>query len=139
MHNINPRIWGPPGWKFMHYVTLSYPNNPTLEHKENAKMFFLSAGKLLPCESCQVHFSEHLVKYPLDDKVLSCGTNLVEWFMNVHNEVNKIQGKDIYTLDRLYKEYMGSISHKSYTSFYILCVVMIILVLAFVYVKCMKS
>ena len=28
-----PNVWGPYGWKFIHYVTLGYPNNPSNEDK----------------------------------------------------------------------------------------------------------
>ena len=34
---IKPSIWGPHGWKFMHYVSLGYPNNPTENDKLNYK------------------------------------------------------------------------------------------------------
>ena len=28
-----PDVWGPHGWKFIHYVTLGYPDKPTKEDK----------------------------------------------------------------------------------------------------------
>ena len=49
---ITPNLWGPHGWKFIHYVTFGYPINPTNQDKENYKMFFLSLQNILPCSKC---------------------------------------------------------------------------------------
>ena len=57
-NGLMTKIWGPPGWLFLHSVTMGYPenidiNNP--EHvikKENMKLFFTSLGHTLPCELC---------------------------------------------------------------------------------------
>ena len=37
-HIITPQEWGPHGWKFIHYVSLGYPENPTEEDKHKYKM-----------------------------------------------------------------------------------------------------
>ena len=34
---MDPKIWGPPGWLFLHTLTFNYPNNPTKEEKETTK------------------------------------------------------------------------------------------------------
>ena len=44
---MDPKIWGPPGWFFIHSVTLVYPDNPTETEKNNFKRFFLNLGKSL--------------------------------------------------------------------------------------------
>ena len=106
MDNLNPNIWGPPGWRFMHYITFSYPNNPTEEHKEKIKNFFNSVKHVLPCEKCRVNFIKHLEIYPLNDEVLKNKKSLVVWLMNIHNEVNKINNKKIYTFEDTYNEYI---------------------------------
>ena len=33
INNINPSIWGEPGWIFLHSITFSYPEKPTKEDK----------------------------------------------------------------------------------------------------------
>ena len=37
---ITPDIWGPYGWKFLHYLSFGYPTNPTIEQKNQYKTFF---------------------------------------------------------------------------------------------------
>ena len=40
MYNINPVLWGKHGWTFLHYITLSYPDNPDEATKQMFKEFF---------------------------------------------------------------------------------------------------
>lgn len=87
--NINPAIWGPNLWKFMHYLTLSYPENPTEEEKDRLHDFFEIIKTLLPCEKCRYNFKNHLEKFPLTDEILSTNLSVVKWLFNLHNEVNK--------------------------------------------------
>ena len=35
-----PEVWGPPGWKFIHYVTMGYSNNPSDELKKKYYNYF---------------------------------------------------------------------------------------------------
>ena len=37
---ITPDLWGPHGWKFLHYLSFGYPMDPTTEHKNQYKTFF---------------------------------------------------------------------------------------------------
>ena len=91
-----PDVWGPHGWKFIHFVTLGYPNNPSNEQKKTYKYFFESLKTVLPCSICANHYKEHLKKYPLSDQVLNDKRSLIEWGINVHNAVNISHGKKIY-------------------------------------------
>lgn len=91
--NINPAIWGPNLWKFMHYLTLSYPENPTEEEKDRLYDFFEIIQTLLPCEKCRYNFKNHLEKTPLSDEILSTNISVVTWLFNLHNEVNKSLNK----------------------------------------------
>ena len=38
---MNPKIWGPHAWIFLHSITLNYPENPTPELKKNNIKDFL--------------------------------------------------------------------------------------------------
>ena len=87
---MDPKVWGPHGWFFLHAVTLVYPNKPNEEDKTNMKNFISSAGKVLPCFKCRNNFKKHLIKLPLTDEVLLNRENLVKWLIDVHNEVNEM-------------------------------------------------
>jgi hypothetical protein len=96
---IGPDKWGVHGWKFIHHIALGYPNNPTENDKNNYKSFFTLMGTVLPCSICSEHYNENLLIHPLNDEVLSSKTNLINWTIDMHNEVNKKHGKKIYDYD----------------------------------------
>ena len=92
---IGPDIWGPVIWHALHYITLGYPDNPTDNNKEKYKQFFTLLSDVIPCSICANHFSENLLKMPLDDKVLENKESLIKWLIDVHNVVNEMNKKPI--------------------------------------------
>ncbi len=93
-----PDIWGPHGWKFIHYITLGYPSNPTAKDKEQYYDFFMNLANVIPCSVCESHFKEHLNITPLDDDALSSRENLMAWGITMHNHVNARNNKKIYSV-----------------------------------------
>ena len=96
-----PLVWGPFGWKFIHYITMGYPNNPSSEHKQNYLNFFNTLQYILPCSICSAHFQENMKNNPLTDNILSNKAQFIEWGINMHNLVNIKNGKKIYTIENL--------------------------------------
>lgn len=92
-----PEVWGPHGWKFIHYITLGYPNNPKKADKDIYYNFFNVLKWVIPCSICGAHFRENFLKTPLDDTVLSNRTNMIAWGIKMHNHVNEKNKKKIYT------------------------------------------
>ena len=37
---MDAKVWGPHAWKFLHTITLNYPENPTDQNKADYKHFF---------------------------------------------------------------------------------------------------
>lgn len=101
---IGPETWGPHGWKFIHYITLGYPENPTQDIKKKAKQFFHLIEYLLPCVLCRNNYKEHLKIYPLTDKILSDRQLLIDWGINMHNLVNIKNNKKKYSIEEGRKE-----------------------------------
>ena len=99
MINLGPNVWGPYGWKFLHFITIGYPENPSNQDKLNYKNFFHSLGNVIPCPTCAQHYKQHLNMYPLTDNILSNKKNVINWLIDVHNEVNKSLNKRTYTYD----------------------------------------
>jgi hypothetical protein len=90
---ITPDVWGPHGWKFIHYITMAYPENPTLTQKEKYKVFLLLLKDVLPCSLCAKHYEENLKVLPLSDEILDDKEKLIKWLIDVHNRVNVSTGK----------------------------------------------
>lgn len=96
---MNPEIWGPGAWTFLHTVTFNYPKNPSDIQKRNYKDFFENLQNILPCSKCANHYGHNLNKFSLDD-ALESKDKLIKWLIDIHNEVNRKNNKKIYN----YKE-----------------------------------
>ena len=113
--NIDPSLWGPSSWKFLHYITVGYPEKPSDEIKKNTYNFFMALKYLLPCEKCRYDYANHLNKYPLLDDILSSRTKLINWLINIHNEVNMSTNKPIIDYGKALEVYTtGSIEHEPF-------------------------
>ena len=128
---MDPNIWGPHAWHFLHAITLTYPEKPTEQDKKNYSLFFHSLKNVLPCDKCKLNFRHHLIKYPLNHHILNSKMNLITWLINIHNEVNKLNLKPIKTLDEInnifYDQYFYF--HKSNKSIYFISIIAIIIIL----------
>ena len=103
---MQPEIWGPSAWTFLHTITINYPNNPNYEIKMKYKELFENLQHTIPCEKCAIHYKENLNKYPLE-AALESKELLVKWLIDIHNEVNKKNNKKIYSYEEVNKIYKG--------------------------------
>jgi len=126
---MDPKIWGPHAWFFLHAVTLAYPNNPTYEEKENMLNFFNNLGNILPCDKCKIHFYTNIKKYKLTDDILSSKKSLVKWLIDIHNEVNKMTNKKVVSYDDAINNYTNISSNNSNKKIIIMVIIVIIVIL----------
>lgn len=101
---ISPQIWGKDAWRFIHYVALAYPHTPSDSDKKDYLVFLKSLEKVLPCPACAYNFSEKMKIYP---PKLNSPKEFFEWTVDMHNEVNKDNGKPVLSYEKAYKE-LGS-------------------------------
>ena len=126
---MDPNIWGPSAWLFLHSVTFQYPDNPTDLEKENYYTFFNSVKEILPCPTCRVHYKENLKLLPIK---LESRENLIEWLIDIHNEVNRKNGKKIYSYNDIYKKYNQLYTNKkTFDLKYIIIIMFLILILCY--------
>ena len=131
---ITPNLWGPHGWKFIHYVTFGYPIQPTNQDKENYKMFFLSLQNILPCSKCSENYKQNLKDYPIDP-ALENRDSLIKWAIDIHNSVNKETNKSELDYDKAIQLYL-----QDQTPYLDYCfkIVVLLCLLYFVY-HCLKN
>ena len=101
---MNPKLWGPHGWVFLHSITMNYPKQPTDQDKHIYKQFFKSLQFILPCQKCAHHYSENIQENPIES-ALDSRDSLVRWLIEIHNEVNKDLGKPTLTYEQVIDEY----------------------------------
>jgi hypothetical protein len=109
---MHPEIWGPSGWLFLHTITFHYPINPTQEQKIKHKELFENLVYTLPCARCAQHYSNNLKKYSLDE-ALQTKDKLINWLIDIHNEVNKKNNKKVYSYDEVKEIYKDMYSMKN--------------------------
>lgn len=121
---INKRnYWGPLLWETINSIVREYPHNPSAEDRQNFKLFFQSLGDVLPCPSCRDHYKGHLRNMSLD-KAVNSREELINFIIDLHNEVNKATGKSV-----MKREVARSIIEGTYINskiYYILIIVLII-------------
>ena len=101
---MNPEVWGPPAWTFLHSVTLAYPDNPSDIDKSNYENFFNTLQPILPCAKCSQNYMRHLQEDPISNH-LDNKNSLVNWLINVHNKVNKSNNKRELTYNEVMNHY----------------------------------
>ena len=99
---MDPNVWGPPAWEFLHSVTFQYPENPANFGRKKYYSFFESLKHVIPCPTCKSHYTQHFERYPIR---LDSRKDLIEWLIDIHNEVNKITNKKLWSYDDVYKKY----------------------------------
>ena len=124
---MEPKIWGPGAWLFLHSVTLNYPKNPTLETKKIYMDFFNILTKILPCNICSKNLLKHYQQYPIKFH-LDSKESLIKWLVNIHNLNNKDLKKSTFSYAdfiKLYKKIYNPINYKKYFFIFILLLILV--------------
>jgi len=138
---MDPTVWGPHLWFVMHTVSFNYPNEPTQNDKQNYFTFFYNLTKIIPCKDCRTHFIEFVKQNPIQNYLIN-RDKLIEWVMNAHNNVNKLNNKPEWTLEQVFKHYQP-IFLKSTLPFYkkidLKSFIIFLLVLIIIYLMTKKN
>ena len=126
----NNNVWGPSAWTFLHTITYNYPENPTDNDKKNYHNFFMNLQHVLPCKKCQAHYTENIQKYDLNNS-LDNRDDLVKWLIDLHNDVNRNNGKPVWSYSDVFNKYQSMYKSDSLINkvliFVILCIVLIMI------------
>ncbi len=105
-------IWGPPFWETLHFVSFSYPLQPTSDDIRSYFAYYNSIGNVLPCPLCRAHLKTHIKKHPIEYALANGRPGLVRWVIDIHNEVNKSLNKEEMTYDEVIELYMKKMNLK---------------------------
>lgn len=129
----NKDIWGSHMWYTIHFIALGYPNEASSIDKKNYKNFYINLPNIIPCEECAKHLVTNLNKYPIDN-YLDSKERLFEWTVLLHNEVNKMLGKGIWSLEKANKYYSNfniklEETKKCFNKAYLIIIILLMMIL----------
>lgn len=138
---LHLKEWGPRGWIFIHAISFSYPETPTLEHRRAMYDFIRSLPTLLPCAKCRRHFLEFVDELGVSGEshvVFSSRYAISKFMVEAHNRVNLRNGKPAISYNDVVKFYVqeGSscpiarkdtpaVKGKSYVKFVLVYIVLV--------------
>jgi hypothetical protein len=102
---MNPNIWGPHLWLFIHTLCLDYSDNPSEQQKKDIINFFMNLGNIIPCEQCSDHYNQNLSKISDIKTAVNNSTSLFNWSVQLHNSVNRMLRKPEWNVNDAYNYY----------------------------------
>jgi len=132
---MDPKIWGPPAWIFLHCITIGHSNCPTPDNKQNIKDFFENLHKILPCKNCKSHFKNYIGKNPLTEDILNSREKLFMWSVDVRNSINTKIGKKSVSYDAVLAECINHNSMYIIHYVYISIIIFLVIILFILYMK----
>ena len=104
MTNLDPKIWGPHYWFFLHTIAMSYPIHPNAVTKKKYYDFVQNIPLFIPVESMSGEFSKLLDQYPVQP-YLDNKESFIRWMWFIHNKINKKLEKPQISLNDFYVNY----------------------------------
>ena len=101
---LDPSIWGPHFWFFIHTIIISYPHHPNDVTKKKYYDFIMNLPTFIPNETIGNNFSELLNQYPITP-YLDNRESFVKWAHFIHNKINEKLEKPKITLEEFYIQY----------------------------------
>jgi hypothetical protein len=101
---LDPAIWGPHFWFFIHTISLSYPHYPNDVTKKKYYDFIVNLPAFIPNEQIGKNFEKLLDQYPVSP-YLDNRESLVKWSHFIHNKINELLEKPKITLEEFYIKY----------------------------------
>lgn len=94
LETVDPAIWGPPLWKFLHGAAAASGADasrwtPVLEAMKTG----------LPCQECTDHYRAWFAAHPIADGSVSA------WLLALHNDVNRRRGIPEWSAEQLAAAY----------------------------------
>ncbi len=110
--HLNPEIWGPHYWFFIHCAAMSYPNFPNAVTKKKYYELFQNIPLFIPVEDIAAKFSQLLDEFPVEP-YLDNRESLIKWTWFIHNKVNVALEKPTISLDDFYIQFYEQFKSKT--------------------------
>jgi hypothetical protein len=128
---IEPTIWGPHYWYFLHTIAFCYPLHPNTITKKKYYEFIHNLYLFIPNKNISNNFSQLLEKYPVTP-YLDNRESFVRWIHFIHNKINKKLNKPIISFAKFINEYKNYKIKKNKTEYKYMIKQIISIILIFI-------
>jgi hypothetical protein len=101
---LDPTVWGPHYWFFLHTISICYPLRPNSITKKKYYEFIQNFPMFIPIESISTYFSKLLDEYPITP-YLDTRDSFIRWVWFIHNKINQKLEKPKISLSKFYELY----------------------------------
>jgi len=101
---LDPKVWGPHYWFFLHTISMSYPLRPNSVTKKKYYEFIQNLPLFIPVENIAGEFSKLLDQYPITP-YLESRDAFIRWVWFIHNKINEKLEKNKISLNKFYELY----------------------------------
>jgi hypothetical protein len=101
---LDPKVWGPHYWFFLHTLAMTYPHHPNSVTKKKYYEFIQNLPLFLPVEEISSDFSKLIEKYPITP-YLDNRDSFVRWMHFIHNKINERLEKPQISLNEFFLNY----------------------------------
>ena len=105
---LDPKIWGPHYWFFLHTLASTYPHTPNEVVRKKYYDFIQNLPVFIPMDPIGNNFLDLLDKYPVTP-YLSSRMSFMKWIHFIFNKINKqLKKKEIgfyEDLENYYEQY----------------------------------
>jgi len=140
MTYLDPKVWGPHYWFFLHTISITYPHHPNAVTKKKYYDLIQNLHVFLPVEKIATEFSQLLEQYPVTP-YLDNRESFVRWTWFVHNKINEKLQKPKISIEDFYKQYYENYkpSDVKYREFYkirekVVYLVIVLLIIGVTYI-----
>ena len=101
---LDPTVWGPWYWGFLHTIAMSYPHHPNDVTKKKYYELIQNLPLFIPVETIGTDFSKLIDQYPITP-YLDSRDSFIRWTHFIHNKINERLEKPKITLNEFYMQY----------------------------------
>lgn len=111
--DLNPEVWGPHYWHFLHTVAFHYPYYPNSQTKRKFYDFVHSIPLFIPVKGMSEDFAQLLDEYPVTP-YLDSRDSFVRWMHFIHNKINTKLEKPEISLHEFFRRYFHEYTSVKY-------------------------
>jgi len=101
---LDPKIWGPHYWFFLHTVAMTYPHHPNAVTKKKYYEFIQNLPLFIPVEEISKELEKFIDLYPVTP-YLDNRDSFVRWMHFSHNKINEKLEKPQISLNDFFVQY----------------------------------